>query len=170
MITQARITADLTAAGFDWITALRAPAIKALREAGALQMSLFDERDMASITSPDFPGERLILCRNRALAAERARKREDLLAATERDLTRIAAAGAPQAPARCAAPTRSASKSAPYSTSTRWPSTSPSTSPTTRFDFARKTEEIAAEAGLDGIYVVRTSLPATALDDAQHRA
>jgi hypothetical protein len=92
MITQARITKDLTAAGLDWITALRAPAIQTLRDAGALQMSLFDERDMASITSPDFPGERLIVCRNRALASERARKREDLLAATERELARIAAA------------------------------------------------------------------------------
>jgi hypothetical protein len=85
MITQARITEDLSKAGVDWITALRAPAIKALRDAGALQMSLFDERDMASITSPDFPGERLIVCRNRALATERARKREDLLAATVLD-------------------------------------------------------------------------------------
>jgi hypothetical protein len=92
MITQARITKDLTAARLDWITALRAPAIKTLRDAGALQMSLFDERDMASITSPDFPGERLIVCRNRALATERARKREDLLATTERELARIAAA------------------------------------------------------------------------------
>ncbi|HMD63154.1 MAG TPA: IS1634 family transposase, partial [Stellaceae bacterium] len=92
MITQARITEDLKAAGLDWITALRAPAIKALLDGGALQMSLFDDRDMAGITSPEFPGERLIVCRNRALAAERARKREDLLTATERDLARIAAA------------------------------------------------------------------------------
>ena len=92
MITQARIGNDLKAAGLDWITALRAPAIKALREAGALQMSLFDQRDMAAITAPEFPGERLIVCRNQALAAERTRKREDLLAATERDLARIAAA------------------------------------------------------------------------------
>ena len=129
MITQARISEDLTVAGLDWITALRAPAIKALRDAGALQMSLFDDRDMASITSPDFPGERLIVCRNRALAAERARKREDLLAATERDLARIAAAVA-----RKREPLRGTAEiglaSVPCSTSTRWPSTSPSTSPT----------------------------------------
>ena len=91
-ITQARISEDIKAAGLDWITALRAPAIKALRDGGALQMSLFDDRDMAGITSPEFPGERLIVCRNRALAGERARKRADLLAATERDLARIAAA------------------------------------------------------------------------------
>jgi hypothetical protein len=165
MITQARITEDLTKAGLDWITALRAPAIKALRDAGALQMSLFDERDMASITSPDFPGERLIVCRNRALAAERARKREDLLVATERELARIAAAVA-----RKRQPRRGAAKiglevgavldkhkMAKHFTLDITDS---------HFAFARKTEAIAAEAVLDGIYVVRTSLPATVLDDA----
>jgi hypothetical protein len=92
MISQARISEDIKPAGLDWITALRAPAIKALLDGGALQMSLFDDRDVAGITSPEFPSERLIVCRNRALAAERARKRKDLLAATERDLARIAAA------------------------------------------------------------------------------
>jgi hypothetical protein len=79
MITQARIDRELVPAGLDWITALRAPAIRALADAGALQMSLFDERDMASISAPDFPGERLMVCRNVDLARERARKREDLL-------------------------------------------------------------------------------------------
>ena len=165
MITQARITEDLSNAGVDWITALRAPAIKALRDAGALQMSLFDERDMASVTSPDFPGERLIVCRNRALATERARKREDLLAATERELARIAAAVA-----RKREPLRGTAaiglkvgalldkhKMAKHFTLDIADS---------RFAFARKTEAIAAEAALDGIYVVRTSLPATVLDDA----
>jgi hypothetical protein len=164
MITQARITADLSTAGLDWITALRAPAIKALRDAGALQMSLFDERDMASITSPDFPGERLIVCRNRALAAERARRREDLLAATERELARIAAAVARQRqPLRGAAAiglkvgaVLDQHKMAKHFTLDIADD---------RFGFARKTEEIAAEAALDGIYVVRTSLPATVLDD-----
>ena len=77
MITDARIAEDIQPAGLDWITALRAPAIRGLLDGGAFQMSLFDDRDMATITSPDFPGERLILCRNAALAAERARKRED---------------------------------------------------------------------------------------------
>ena len=65
MITQARITEEITAAGLDWITALRAPAIKALLANGALQLSLFDQRDMASITAPEFPGERLVVCRQR---------------------------------------------------------------------------------------------------------
>jgi len=165
MITQARITEDLSAAGLDWITALRAPAIKALRDAGALQMSLFDERDMASITSPDFPGERLIVCRNRALAAERARRREELLAATERELARIAAAVARKRQRRRGAAAIGLKvgavldqhKMAKHFTLDIADS---------RFGFARKREAIAAEAALDGIYVVRTSLPATVLDDA----
>src|SRR5271156_2009266 len=104
MITQARIDEDLRPAGLDWITALRAPALQGLVGGGHLQMSLFDQRDMAAITSPDFPGERLIVCRNPDLARERARKREDLLAATERDLAKIAAAVArPRQPLRGAA-------------------------------------------------------------------
>jgi hypothetical protein len=91
MITAARIRKNLRPAGLDWITTLRAPQIQALAEAGPLQLSLFDERDLAEITAPDYPGERLIACRNPDLARERARKRADLLAATERDLSRIAA-------------------------------------------------------------------------------
>ena len=91
MITQARITEDIKSTGLDWITALRAPAIKALLESGTLQLSLFDQRDIASITALDFPNERLVVCRNPDLATERARKREDLLAATERDFARIQA-------------------------------------------------------------------------------
>jgi hypothetical protein len=91
MITEARIAADLKPAGLDWITALRGPQIRSLVAGGALRMSLFDERDIAAITAPDYPGERLIVYRNPLLAAERARKREELLAATERALARIAA-------------------------------------------------------------------------------
>jgi hypothetical protein len=79
MITEARIREDLAPAGLDWLTALRAPAIQALAaDDGPLQLSVFDERDMAEIASPDYPGERLIVCRNKALAVERARKREEL--------------------------------------------------------------------------------------------
>jgi hypothetical protein len=92
MITAARIEQDLKPAGLDWITALRAQAIQALAgEGGPLQLSLFDQRDLAEIASPDYPGERLVVCRNPSLAAERARKREALLAATERDLAKIQA-------------------------------------------------------------------------------
>ena len=90
---QPKIEADLKPAGLDWITALRAPAVQALvAEDGPLQLSLFDQRDIAEIASPDYPGERLVVCKNPDLAAERARKRADLLAATERDLARIRAA------------------------------------------------------------------------------
>jgi hypothetical protein len=91
MITSARIRDDLRPANLDWITCLRAPAVQALAaENGPLQLSLFDDRDLAEISAPElFPGERLIVCRNHDLAAERARKREELLAATERELARI---------------------------------------------------------------------------------
>ena len=92
MITSARIKALRELEGMAWITCLRAPAIKKLMaDDGPLQLSLFDQQDLAEITSPDFPGERLICCRNPVLAEERARKREDLLAATEDDLGKIAA-------------------------------------------------------------------------------
>ena len=164
MITQARITEDLKAAGLDWITALRAPAIKALRDAGALQMSLFDERDMAAITAPDFPGERLIVCRNRRLGAERARKREDLLLATERDLARIAAAVArKRQPLRGQADIGIAVGAVidQHKMAKHFALAITDTC----FTFTRKANEITAEAALDGIYIVRTSLPATALDD-----
>jgi hypothetical protein len=92
MITEARIETLLKPAGLDWITALRAPTINKLLDQGALQLSLFDERDLAEITSPDYPNERLVVCRNPLLAAERARKREALLAATETELAKIAKA------------------------------------------------------------------------------
>ncbi|MDO9066072.1 MAG: IS1634 family transposase, partial [Chloroflexota bacterium] len=93
VITEAQIRKELSPVdGLDWISALRAPAIRALAQAGAIQLSLFDERDLAEITSPEYPGERLIACRNPLLAEERTRKREELLQATERELDKIAAA------------------------------------------------------------------------------
>ena len=92
MLTAARLREDVGPAGLDWITALRAPQVKALVRDGALQLSLFDETDLAEITHPDYPGERLVACKNPFLEAERARKRESLLAATEADLDEIAAA------------------------------------------------------------------------------
>ena len=117
IITSARIqalnqTEDGTAHPdpYGWITALRAPAIKKLMaDDGPLQLSLFDEQDLAEITSPDFPGERLVACRNPVLAADRARKREDLLAATEKLLAPIAARAAAGG---WPAPRRSESRSA----------------------------------------------------------
>ena len=92
MLTSARISKELQPAGLDWISALRAPHIKALVSAGALQLSLFDTQDLVEISSPDFPGERLVCCHNPALADERARKRGELLVGTEKELATIAAA------------------------------------------------------------------------------
>jgi transposase len=165
MITQARITEDLKPAGLDWITALRAPDIKELLASGTLQLSLFDDRDMASITSPEFPGERLVVCRNADLAAERRRKRQELLDATERDLRRIKAAVE-----RKRNPLRGASEIAlkvgavigQHKMAKHFTLDIADTS----FNFARKQDQIAAEAATDGLYVVRTSLPAETLDDS----
>jgi transposase len=165
MITEARITEDIKAAGLDWITSLRAPAIKELLNSGVLQLTLFDQRDMASITSPDFPGERLVVCRNPDLAAERARKREDLLAATEKELARIKTAVA-----RKRDPLRGTAEIAlavgevlnKYKMKKHFDLEITDTA----FSFTRKTAEIAAEAATDGIYVVRTSVAETTLGDA----
>jgi transposase len=165
MITQARLTEDIKTAGLDWITALRAPAIKELVKGGVLQLSLFDQRDMASITSPDFPGERLIVCRNPDLAAQRTRKRQDLLAATERDLARIQAAVARKRnPLRGATAIALAVGAVIEKHKMRKHFDMDITD--TVFRFARKAEAIAAEAANDGIYIVRTSLAAEVLDDA----
>ena len=166
MITQARITQDIQAAGLDWITALRAPAIKQLLAGGQIQLSLFDQRDMASITSPEFPGERLVVCRNPDLATERARKREDLLAATERDLAQIRArAHRKRNPLRGAAEIALAVGAVinTHKMAKHFDLEITDTS----LHFARKTAQITEEAATDGIYVVRTSLPVTMLDDAQ---
>jgi transposase len=165
MITEARITADIKSAGLDWITALRAPAIRALLDSGALQLSLFDQRDMASITAPDFPNERLVVCRNPDLAAERTRKREDLLAATERELARIQAAVARRrAPLRGTAAIGLAVGAIinKHKVAKHFDLNIADTA----FSFTRKTVEIAAEAAVDGVYVIRTSLPAETFDDA----
>jgi len=165
MITQARITEDIKPAGFDWITALRAPAIRGLLEGGSFQMSLFDDRDMAAITAPQFPGERLILCRNHALAAERARKREDLLKATERDLALIAAAvRRKRGPLRGRAEIGLAVGAVINRHKMAKHFALDITD--TGFTVTRRQAEIAAEAALDGLYAVRTSLPAAVLDDA----
>src|SRR6202161_3744889 len=165
MITQARLTEDIKAAGLDWITALRAPAIQELVKSGTLQLSLFDQRDMASITSPDFPGERLIVCRNPDLAAQRTRKRQELLAATERDLVRIQAAVA-----RKRDPLRGTAEIAlavgKVINKHKMAKHFELDITAAAFSFARKTAEIAAEAATDGVYVIRTSLPAETCDDA----
>jgi transposase len=166
MITQARITKDIKTAGLDWITSLRAPAIKELVKSGALQLTLFDQRDIASITSPDFPDERLVVCRNPDLAAERTRKREELLAATENDLARIQ-----RRVTRKSDPLRGTAEIAlavgkvvnKYKMAKHFNLDIADAA----FSFTRKTTEIAVEAANDGIYVIRTSLSAETLGDAE---
>ncbi|MGH3594007.1 MAG: IS1634 family transposase, partial [Pseudonocardiaceae bacterium] len=168
MITSARITAlrELNEAGtgFGWITALRAPAIATLAAAdGPLQMSLFDHQDLAEIAHPDFPGERLIACRNPALAAERARKRAELLAATQTLLAsivdRVAAGRLSGADKIGVAVGKVIDK---YKVGKHFHTTITDTALTVTRDQAR----IDTEAALDGIYVLRTSVPATDLDAA----
>src|SRR6266566_2217110 len=166
MITAARIRDTLKSSGLDWITCLRAPQIQALaQDHRPLQPSLFDERDLAEISSPDFPGERLIVCRNRDLAAERARKREALLVATERELARIQAQVRRKGSHLRAAveiglavgEVVNAKKMAKhFALDIR----------DGHFTWARKIDQIAAEAKLDGIYVIRTSVPAEDLSPA----
>jgi hypothetical protein len=164
MITSARIEQDLKPAGLDWITALRAPAIQALAaEGGPLQLSLFDQRDLAEIASPDFPGERLVVCKNPDLAAERRRKREDLLAATEQELARIKAAVE-----RDRRPLRGrdaiALKVGAVLGRRKVAKHFALTITDEGLSFARDAAAIAKEAALDGFYVLRTSVPAEALD------
>jgi transposase len=166
MITEARITEDIKSAGLDWISSLRAPAVKELLNSGSLQLTLFDQRDMASITSPDFPGERLVVCRNPDLAAERTRKREELLAATEKDLGRIkAAVGRKRDPLRGTAVI--ALTVGEVLNTYKMKKHFDLAITDTAFSFTRKTEAIAAEAATDGIYIVRTSLDQATLGDAE---
>ena len=158
MLTSARIRDELRPGGLDWITALRAPQIKALVEAEALQLSLFDEQNLVEISSPDYPGERLVCCRNPALAAERARKRDELLAATATELDKIAAATR-----RDRRPLRGRDKIALRvgKVINKFKMAKHFTLQITdeAFTFAPNHHDIAAEAALDGIYVLRTSLP-----------
>src|SRR5271166_3298484 len=168
MITSARIREDIEPSGLDWISCLRAPAIQALAtESGPLQLSLFDERDLAEIGAPEmFPGERLIVCRNRELAAERARKREELLAATERGLSRVQARvrrkhsplrGAAEIGMAVGAVLDARKMAKHFAVEIR----------DGHLSWRRRADRIEEEARLDGIYVIRTSVPAEHLDAAE---
>jgi hypothetical protein len=169
MITSARIQAlnqleDGTQRPepYGWITALRAPAIRRLMaDDGPLQLSLFDQQDLAEITSDDFPGERLVACRNPVLAADRARKREDLLQATEKLLApiiaRVAAGRLAGAGAIGVEVGKVISK---YKTAKHFAVTITGDSLTVE----RRQDQIGAEAALDGFYVLRTPVPASHLD------
>jgi DDE family transposase len=156
MVTKANLELISTTEGVAWITALKAPQIKRLAASGALQLSLFDEHNLAEITAPeDYPGERLVVCRNPLVAAERQRKREDLLAATERGLQEIAErvqrgtlTGADQIGLTVGPALKR------YRVKKHFDVEISDTS----FSYARKTDQIQAEAALDGFYVLRTSV------------
>ena len=163
MLTSARIRDELQPAdGLDWITALRAPQIQQLLAAGNLQLSLFDQREIAEISHPAYPGERLVACRNPLMAEQRARKRSELLAATERALNDIAAATQrPRKPLQ--GKDRIALRVGGVLDRYKMRKHFQLTIEDTNFSFTRDEESIAREAALDGIYVIRTSVSATAL-------
>jgi transposase len=165
MLTQTQIDHLKTYPGLGWISALRSPAIRTLVDSGALQLSLFDVQHLAEITSPAYPGERLVACFNPLLADERQRKREDLLVATERDLATLARGAA----RRTRTPLDDATlgqkvgrvinhyKMAKHFTVTIDGG---------HLTWARRTDRIEQEARLDGFYVIRTNVPAAALSPA----
>jgi hypothetical protein len=167
MVTEANID-TLKQHGFDWITALRAPRVQALADEGALQLSLFDETNLAEVASDAYPGERLVVCRNPHVARERARKREALLQATEQELARVKASvdnqrgrlhGKPAGPIG----ERVGRVVNRFKVAKHFQLTIEDG----HFDYQRKQEQIAAEAALDGFYVLRTSVGA---DDLSARA
>jgi hypothetical protein len=161
MLTSARIERLRETGGIGWVSCLRAPAIRGLVEAGDLQLSLFDERNLAEITSPQFPGERLVVCRNPALALERARKREALLAATEAALAKVAAAVEAGRLRSAAAIGLRAGRVVNAKKVAKHFALDIAEG---HFASRRRTDTIAAEAALDGLYVVRTSVTAERLD------
>jgi hypothetical protein len=162
MLTKARLENDVIPAELDFITALRSPAIKALVETDAIQLSLFDETDLVEITHPDYPGERLVVCKNPLLAEERKRKRESLLLATEAELDKIAAAvcrarrplrGKDQIGLRVGKVINARKVAKHFIIEIA----------EDNFSFSRDEQKISSESALDGIYVLRTSLSESAL-------
>ena len=163
MLTEARIREDVKPAGLDWISALRGPAVRSLVESGAVQLSLFDETDLVEVRSDAYPGERLMVCRNPLLAEARARKRDELLQATEALLDPIVAAakrekrrlkGADKIGVRVGKVVGKYKMAKHFELEIEEDA----------FGYRRTPESIAAEAALDGLYVVRTSLAETQLD------
>jgi transposase len=163
MITSKRIDEDLREVeGLDWITALRNDSIKKLAEQKTIQLCLFDERDLAEVTSADYPGERLVVCRNPLLAAERDRKRQELLIAAEKKLDAVK-----QAVSRKSRPLRGMDKIGlrvgRELKSSKMQKHFELTIKDDAFTYRRNEEQIAREAALDGLYVIRTSLDAEVL-------
>ena len=161
MLTSARIARLRELGGIGWVSCLRAPALRRLVEAGDLQLGLFDERNLAEISSPEFPGERLVVCRNPALAAERARKREALLAATEVELGRVAATVERGRLRTAAAIGLRAGRVIDRQKMAKHIELDIADGV---FAYRRREDAIAAEAALDGLYVVRTSVGPERLD------
>lgn len=163
MITSARIRHLQELGGLGWVTALRSTSIKALVADGSVQPSLFDETNLAEIAHPDYPGERLIACRNPALADLRAWKRQELLTATEASLATIAAAVTAGRPKNAGAiGVRVGKVLGRYKMAKHFTLTIADG----QFAFTRNEQNISAEAALDGIYIIRTSVPETAMDAA----
>ncbi len=164
LITEARIREDIKPIeGLDWISALRAPAIKELLKIGLIEQSFFDDKDIGEISSPDYPGQRLVVCRNPFLAQERTRKREELLRATEKELQKIA-----NATKRAKRPLRGKDQIGirvgkvinRFKVGKHFRADIKEES----FRFDRKKEQIEREAALDGFYVIRTTVPEEVLD------
>jgi transposase len=158
MVTEANIE-TLKAYGFDWITALRAPQVQALVEQGELQLSLFDETNLAEIASERYPGERLVVCRNPHVARERARKREALLSETEKELAKVkASVENPRGRLHGKPAGLIGERAGRVVNRFKVAKHFQLTIADGRFAYARKQDAIAAEAALDGFYVLRTSL------------
>ena len=163
MLTEAGIREQVKPAGLNWISALRSSAIRELVESGTVQMSLFDETDLIEIRSKAYPGERLMVCRNPLLAAERARKREDLLQATERLLEPIAAA-TKREKRRLAGQDKIGLRVGKVLGKYKMAKHFELDIADHSFGYRRNASSIAREAALDGLYIVRTSLTAAELD------
>ena len=165
MLIEARIREEVKPAGLDWIGALRSPAIRALVESGAVQMSLFDETDLVEVRSDAYPGERLMVCRNPKLAAERARKREDLLKSTETLLQSVVAATR-RAKRRLEGQDKIALRVGKVIGRYKMAKHFALEIKDDAFGYRRDEASIAREAALDGLYVIRTSLGEAELDAA----
>ena len=164
MVSQKAIGEMRESDGIGWITALKSSSIRALIEQGQLQMDLFDDRNLLELNSPDYPGERLVACRNEVLARLRAHKREALLAATERNLAKIKArVDAGRLAGRDAIGLRVGKIINQYKVAKHFEPTIADAA----FSWARKQDSIVSEAALDGVYIIRTSVPATQMDAPQ---
>jgi hypothetical protein len=164
MVSQKSIDEMRGMDGIGWITALKSTSIRTLLEQGHLQMDLFDERNLLEISSPEFPGERLVACRNGALAKLRAHKREDLLAATERNLEKIKArVDAGKLSGQDEIGLRVGKIINQYKVAKHFELNIGDAA----MSWARRPDSIAAEAALDGLYIVRTSVPAAQMDASE---